>query len=74
MRPTDCFYLIAKLVNKYQVDYENDPMFSGLERDIIRQGMRDLVYYSPYSAKEDIRQPGMEAGAKREPERKASRK
>lgn len=74
MRNTDFFYLIAKIVNKHQIDYQNDPMFTPLERDIIGQGMRDLVYYSPYTAKEDIRQPGVETGPKREPERKAGRK
>ena len=65
------YYLVAKLVNKYNVDFENDPTFTGFERDVIRQGLRDLVYYSPYQA-EGSRE--VAARSVREPTRKAQGK
>ena len=58
------YYLLAKLANKGQIDWENDRDFTESERAAIRQGINDLAFYSPYQA------PAADA----EVARKASRK
>lgn len=47
------YYLLAKLANKGQIDWEHDRDFTESERAAIRQGINDLAFYSPYQAKEE---------------------
>jgi hypothetical protein len=45
---TNHFYnLLAKIVVKTGYDYENDPELTGTERESIRQGLRDIEFFSP---------------------------
>lgn len=63
------YYLLAKLVNKGQIDWENDRDFTESEREAIRQGMRDLAYYTPFQATE----ASVQAGASSQSPRKTHR-
>lgn len=63
------YYLLAKLTNKGQIDWENDRDFTESERAAIRQGINDLAFYSPFQVKET----SMEARAVSKPSRKAGR-
>lgn len=63
------YYLLAKLTNKGQIDWENDRDFTESERAAIRQGINDLAFYSPFQVKE----ASMEARAVSKPSRKAGR-
>lgn len=82
MRDSQFFYLIAKLVNKGQVDWENDRDFTDAERAAIGQAVRELAFYSPYQRTEQpagerasphqSKPDTVEAGAKRKPGRPAA--
>lgn len=63
------YYLLAKLANKGQIDWENDRDFTESERAAIRQGINDLAFYSPFQTKETP----LEARADGKPIRKAGR-
>ena len=63
MKPSHFYYLIAKIVNKTGYDWENDKDLTGTEREAISQGLRDIVFFSPYQVKP------VPAGEKRKPAR-----
>ena len=72
------YYLLAKLANKGQIDWENDRDFTESERAAIRQGINDLAFYSPYQSGTGSGQqsggPYKAPAADAEVSRKASRK
>jgi hypothetical protein len=56
------YYLLAKLVNKGKIDWENDRDFTESERAAIRQGITDLAFFSPYQATPDDAKVNRKAG------------
>ena len=62
-------FLIGKIVELYGIDFRASHVFTGEERAVIDQAVREWGFYKPL--KETI--PSLEPGAERKPERKASR-
>ena len=68
---TSTFYnLIAKITVLSGFDYENSPRLTDSEREAVRQGLRELQFYSPeliglLQAKEVAEPQAVQAGARR---------
>jgi len=47
MQTSHFYNLLAKIIIKTGFDYENDPELTESERSAVRQGLRDLKFFSP---------------------------
>jgi hypothetical protein len=47
MQTSHFYNLLAKIVVKTGYDFENDQELTGTERESIRQGLRDIEFFSP---------------------------